>query len=932
MAAAAPAQPRFTNGFVDGSDLVLLYRNAAGEMLSRRRRAEWSSFYQRASVTPDVLRDLRGSSYVVGLSEEGEWLRVKWQAPEWRRKAHEPDGWADSVSLRGFEADVTAERRFFQETGAQVVAPRRCYVDIETDSRVPPAVARRGKARVLCWSVAVDDEPDRDARDDAGIRILSACVLEEDSDEAERQLLEAFWAAVDPYDQLAAWFGDGFDFPILRGRATTLGARTKDFRRWLYVDQMVAHERMNRNAAESGEEKESLALDYVARSLGVGGKVEFDAGKTHEAWASGPEGRKKLLDYCCQDTRLLPKIERKTGYLRLNASLCEISQCFQETRNLYPIPLVDGLLLRMGRERGMRFPSVMRQEGPHVKFAGAFVLEPQVSGIRKHVHVFDFSGMYSSIMITWNLSPETRRGDVPVNGSYIPPGACRAPSTRAGFSTSPTGIVPASLKMIRAERKVWQKRCAELPAGTTDWYDANRRSNAYKVMQNMYYGAVGSPFCRFHDRVVAESTSTTGAWLIQKTLHAAEERGMFPILGDTDSGFVENASREEVAAFVKWCNEELYPKAVAECGCTENHVELAYEKEFERLIITSKKHYAGTFLHYKWSSTCECTKVGGDPGSIDVRTMTCRDCGKKWDALPPPRGAPEVKGLEYKRGDANVLARRMQKEVIDLICRERCEDPAGAVPIVERYRRHVLEDPLPVEEVRKAQAITKSLKEYKTATKSDGTQRADLAHVQVAKILKERGELIEEGVKIQFYVVDASVSPMVVAPAADYAGECDRYYLWENLIYPATQRVLEATFPAEKGMSADLLQMRDWARFAKARPKKERARKAELLDPAKRDPGPARARKASPAQASLFGPPPQAPGEPYVVEVDSRGPAGAPESVLVAVREALARFPGERPVVLRLATDAGSADVDVPLRVAVSPELVREVERAKGAA
>jgi DNA polymerase elongation subunit (family B) len=945
------AQPKFLNGFVDGADLVLLYRDAAGQMLSRRRKAEWSSFYRREAVTPEVMRDLRNSSFVVGVSEEPatkpEWVRVRWQAPEWRRKAHEPDGWAEKQGLTAFEADVSEVRRFFAETGAEVATPRRCYVDIETDSRVPPAVARKGKARVLCWSIAVDDTPEKDARDPSGLRVAASAVLEEDTDAAEVKLLEAFWRAVDGYDQLVAWYGDGFDFPILRLRTSLLGANAKDPRRWLYVDQLVAHERMNRNAAESGAEKESMALDFVARELGVGQKVEFDASKTYEVWASGPEGKARLLHYCEHDTLLLPGIERKTGYLALNATLCEISQCFQETRNFFPIPLVDGVLLRMGVERCLRFPSVRMQEGPHEKFAGAFVLEPQATGIRKNVHVFDFARMYPSIMISWNMSPETR-APIPVNGP-IPPGHARAPTTRTGFVHGPIGIVPEALKRILDKRKFWQKKQASLPPGTPEWNDAGRRSNAYKVMANIFYGACGSPFCRFFDRAVAESTSTTGSWLIQKTLAAAEERGMFSLYSDTDSGFVERATREEVAAFVEWCNAELYPALVRECGCVENYVDLAYEKEFERLIMTSKKHYCSVFRHYKWSTPCTCTKENGDPGSVDVRAMKCRDCGKTWEELPPLRGKPEIKGLEYKRGDAIKLARQLQYQVVERLCSEQCEDPAEFIPLLDAMRKHVLEDALPVEEVRQSQAITRSLKEYKTKEKLDGTQTADLPHVQVAKILKARGELIEEGVKIFYYVTDASVSPMKVAPAVDYAGEPDRFYLWESKIYPATQRVLEAAFPTEKGMTLEALQLRDWRRFEKVRPKKARARKE--LEPPERVPGPAgagkgRARRAPASQGGLFEtvatpvPSAQSPAggpilskdEPFVVEVEADRDTQEGAKLLLRVKDALRQHPGDRAVELRITTPGGTAILDVPMRVALSADLVRDVERAKGAA
>jgi DNA polymerase elongation subunit (family B) len=940
--AGVPPQPKFCNGFVDGADIVLLHRDASGQLLARRRRAEWSTFHE--TPLPEALaRDLRNSTCVSGISVEGKWTRVRWSDPDYRRRAcvaeeFDPSGprgatrpgLFSSWGVVAYEGDVDPIRRYFSETGAEVAPPRRVYVDIETDSRVPPAIARKGKARVLCWSLVVDDEPDRDARDRAGIRVVAKGILEEETDEAEAKLLEAFWKAAEPFDQLLAWFGDLFDFPILKTRSQIVGANVKDPRRWLYVDQAEGHERMNKNAAESGAEKESLALDYIARELVGEGKMDgFDASKSWDEWAAGGERRQRLLDYCVQDTTLLPRIERRTGYVALNGVLCEIARAFQETATFYPIPIMDGFLLRMGVERGMRFPTKARPEGEQKKYAGAHVFEPKFKGIRRNVHCLDFSGMYPSIMISFNMSPETRSGTVPVNGP-IPPGFARAPLTRAGFANAPEGLIPIALKKVRGERKRWSKLAAELPAGTPGWYAAMRWSNGYKVAANVFYGGAGSPFCRFHDRPTAESTSTTGVWLIQKTVHAAESRTAMRLeYGDTDSAMLGGApSRESVADFVAWCNRELYPAALAECGCAENAVEIAYEKEFERIVFCGKKNYFGVFRHFKWTTTCECDKANGDPGALDVRTMTCRDCGRKWESLPPPRGKPEVKGLAYKRGDANRLARKLQYQVVDRLMRERCEDPREFVSMIEEMRRHVLEDPLSIEEVRKGAAISKSLREYKAKVKKDGTAQAEPAHVQVGRILKDRGEQVEEGVKVFWYVTDASESPMKVSPAADYANDADRFYLWENAVYPATQQVLEATFPPEPGMSADDLQLRDWDRFASVRPKKPRSAKAlEAAVSGTRVPkkwGPA----APPAQESLFAAPaaplPRA-GEPFVVELDVDRETRDGARAVLRVKEALRKYPGERPVELRVA----GAVVAVDLRVAISDALVRDVEAAK---
>src|SRR5580698_5633838 len=237
------ADRAFVNAFVDDRDLVLLYREEGGRMLARRCPAEWSNFFRRGALPDGVMRDLRASRNVLGISEEGEFVRVRWASHESRARAFGlsrggpgyfgPEG----VNVEHFEADVDPVRRFFAETGAKVARPRRAYLDIETDSRVPPQQARDGKARVLCWALS-DDQNDR----------VASAVIDADTDEAEAACLGALWAALDGYDQVCAWFGDGFDFPIVRRRSVKVGASAKDFRRWLFCDHMESFQRNNKNS------------------------------------------------------------------------------------------------------------------------------------------------------------------------------------------------------------------------------------------------------------------------------------------------------------------------------------------------------------------------------------------------------------------------------------------------------------------------------------------------------------------------------------------------------------------------------------------------------------------------------------------------------------------------------------------------------------
>ena len=131
---------------------------------------------------------------------------------------------------------------------------------------------------------------------------------------------------------------------------------------------------------------------------------------------------------------------------------------------------------------------------------------------------------------------------------------------------------------------------------------------------------------------MAESVTQCGKWLIRETLKAAELRGMKVIYADTDSLFVEGATRGEFDAFCGWCNDELYPRILDEQGCTINSIKLAYEKQFDRFIITTAKKYLGNYIHYK-----------GTNATVESK--------------------PEIKGRECKRDDRLRCPRRFKVEV-----------------------------------------------------------------------------------------------------------------------------------------------------------------------------------------------------------------------------------------------------------------------------
>lgn len=676
--------------------------------------AEHACFVRCSDIGKPELSELTSSRVVRSVKREGEFYRIAFQHPtnpfqtrEILRMLTGKGGRFDQLEIPTFEGHVDPVRRWLTDNPVEIQRPRRCYLDIESDSRM--SFDRRFEARMLCWAV-----------EDADTGETFTGLLDEDTDEDEERLLRELWTVLARFDQVVAWAGDWFDFPYLgeRTRRRSIGV---DARRWLWLDHLILFRRMNTTSSQSGEEKQSMALDAVARIIVGRGKLEFRdeeeldeeveeeerkapslGSQSWELWAGGPAKRELLVRYCLNDVDLMSAIEGKTGYIELLFTVCDVCSTFPDTRGISPANQVDGFLLRLAHERGMRARTKRFDENAE-QFKGAFNLDPAIGLHTEPIHVCDFAGMYPSIIISFNMSPETLRPDVilkedityrpsylshlPAKTYPIPEGHCAAAITDKVFSLEKRGILPEALVRVRKLREEWNKKRSTFVAGTPEFEECDRRATAYKVVANCFYGVVSSPFSAFFERAVGESTAQTGVWLIQKTADAARERGWRVIYIDTDALYVVGPDQETFEAFVEWCNTELYPALLASRKCTENLVKLEYEKAFARMVIVRKKRYIGRYLHYK--------------------------------KLPSDK--IEIKGLEFKRGDSVRLARQLQQSVAYRLLGHECEQSEKAEDFesyVESYARKVFEEPLEMADVKRSKKLTKAISDYVRKTKN----------------------------------------------------------------------------------------------------------------------------------------------------------------------------------------------------------------------
>ena len=781
---------RLVSGWTEGDRTFLVEREGDGVRI-RTVPARWAFFVTGLddSDRSNLARDRRVSG--VRLSDDERYTRVDCKNRWGRKDIVEilERAARRTTGVEILEADVSPIVRLLADVPSLEVdpEPRLGYFDLETDSRVGFNAAREGEARILSWAIT---GPDGSA---------SSGVLREDTNAAERELIQDFLDAAAHFDVMIAWNGDGFDFPVLQTRAARLGLETRSgdpipWNRWCWLDHLEVFKKYNMHSDGGGEQKTSFKLDHVANYLLGEGKDDFDASKTWEEWEAGGERRDRLLRYNVKDTALLPRIEAATGFLALHLAVCHICRVFADTHSLHATAQGDGFLLRLGADYGYRWATRPDfGDNPPPPFKGAFVMDPQRLGAIDNVHVCDFAGLYPSIMRTWNMSPDTklprRSESVKVGVPHVEPGICQLPNRATWFRTDKDGMFRIALDTLVAKRAEYTAEMKKHPAGTVEHERFKRLSGAFKIVANSFYGITGSPYSRFFDPEIAEGVTQTGRWLLENVINEAKKRNLDPFYGDTDSVFIAGEG-ETMRALVDYMNatwgERMEPWGIA--PGMPNHVDLDFEKTFRRIVIVSAKRYAGTYLTYKGKPALETAK-------------------------------PEVKGLEFKRGDTIRLAREMQSEIVHTLLRPGpIPQPSEIRAIVDRFRERVINGELTLDDVRISQSLSKRVEEYVDRFNTDtckcgysfGGSSAEKcptcqlvrkktaapAHVRVARMLKERGEPLGEGSRVA-YVITGRGDTIEAMPAGDPGAleRADRSFYWENRIYPATERILEHVYP-----------------------------------------------------------------------------------------------------------------------------------------
>ena len=584
----------------------------------------------------------------------------------------------------------------------------------------------------------------------------------------ERELFRAFAEKVEELDTdvIVGYNSANFDIRYMIDRARVLGIQfnlsrydgeTKLERHGL-IDRVKIAGRVHVDmylvvrfisvvgASESILKLNSYTLKNVYEAISKSKKTTVDKLNIYRLWDGSADDLKTLAEYNLSDSKALEavfdmlvpitiELSRTTGDVLSDTAVSTTGQ------------LVDYLLMRYASQANELIPNKPDEREIGVRagnpIEGAYVKTPD-PGVYDSLAVFDFRGLYPSIIISHNIDMSTVCTDCA--DYYESPVGTR-------FDKARRGIMPMILKMLVDQRASVKRQYKRDPNDTF----LGARSSALKIVSNSFYGYLGYARSRWYSRECASSVTAYGRQYIKEAISAAEAGGFRVIYGDTDSivMLLGNKTKDDALAFLKSFNS----------GLPEN-MELELEDFYKRGVFVGRKTESG---------------ISG---------------AKKKYALISETGRIKIRGFELVRRDWSKIARDTQRKVLEAILEH--GSPEMAAAIVKSVVKDLRDGRVELPELAISTQLRKSIDSYdskspelgaaKKAVKEGLKNKDDLEHAVISYVITKRGSSISDKAALE-----------------EFAEDYDPEYYINHQVIPATMRILkELNFSEDdlKGMGS----------------------------------------------------------------------------------------------------------------------------------
>jgi DNA polymerase elongation subunit (family B) len=575
----------------------------------------------------------------------------------------------------------------------------------------------------------------------------------------EKEMLERFSKYIvdeDP-DILAGYFSDNFDLPYIKERCKKLKVSLP-----LGLD--------NSSPKSSGAKRSSVRIEGIVHldvfkfiSINYSQYLQSETLSLNEV-ASELLGEKKLVHefkhsskldsaqweqffkYNLHDSLLTYKLSERIWPDLLEFCRITHKPLYEMSRDGMSTHVEDYILHNL-----YKFDEIAEKRPIHDdigerrdlgKYEGAFVLAPK-PGLYDNVVFFDFTSMYGSVAVTYNLSKSTllEKKDKDAFSVVVD-------GQNAYFSRE-QGFFLKLLEFLIIKRKEYKEVYKKSPDPII-----LARSNAFKLIANAAYGYQGFFGARYYCREAAAGITAMSRAAIHDTIDKISKAGFSVIYSDTDSIAFESMgkSRDDIMDFLHKLNTDLP-------GIMELDLEDFYTRG---LWVTTR---------------------GGEIGA------------KKKYALITNNGKMKIRGFETVRRDWCPLARRLQNDILKMILTK--GNHLEALNHTKEIIKNLKERKIDKSEL----AIKTQLKKDISGYKSKGP------HVIAAQKMVDNGVPVNIGMLIEYFIADPPlnskgkpltkrISDRVALPDEDK--DYDISYYLNNQVLPAVENILQVFGVATK--------------------------------------------------------------------------------------------------------------------------------------
>lgn len=377
--------------------------------------------------------------------------------------------------------------------------------------------------------------------------------------------------------------------------------------------------------------QESYSLNHISHVVLGEKKLSYE--EHSSLFSLYLNDHQKFIDYNIKDVELVDRIEDKLGLITLALTMAyrggvNYGDTFGTTA------IWDSIIYRDLSTQKIAVP--FQEDKVKTPYPGGYVKDPQV-GINDWVVSFDLNSLYPSLIMQYNMSPETIASgelsdydvDSILKNHTIVDNRGKAVSANGQyFNIDKKGILPKIIEQMYGER-VQIKKAMIKAQKELQKVDKNDKQEVYrierdiainenrqmsiKILLNSLYGALGNKYFRFFDQRIAEGITLSG----QLTIRWAEEaintylnkvlktKKDYVLAIDTDSvyvclndlvkavnpsnpiDFLDTVCREKLEPVL----EEAYKKLYGIMGGIENKMVMGREVIADRGLWTAKKRY-----------------------------------------------------------------------------------------------------------------------------------------------------------------------------------------------------------------------------------------------------------------------------------------------------------------------------------------------------